>query len=118
MGADRTLWNEYRAAWETFSRRLDELQAVVEIGDRARAEEALMAVERARLPYDTARECLASQLSSEIAALDLADRGARERTRVRQTAQLLWEIAGKPSGTADSDWLRAERLVRTAAAGC
>ncbi len=118
MGADRKLWNEYRAAWETFSRRLDELQAIVETGDRARAEEALLAVERARLPYDAARERLAAQLSGEIAALDRADMDARERARVRQTAQLLWEIAGRPSGTADSDWLRAERLVRTAAAGC
>jgi hypothetical protein len=116
MGADRTLWNEYRATWEAFSRKLDELQSCVEAGDRRRAEEALLAVERARLVHNAARDRLAAHLSGEIAALDRKALDDSERQRVRHTAQLLWEIAGKPSGTADSDWLRAEQLVRSASA--
>lgn len=116
MGADRTLWNQYRATWEDFSRKLDELQAFVEAGDRVRAEDALLAVERARLAHNGARDRLGAQLSGEIAALDKSEMDAAEQQRVRQTAHLLWEIAGKPSGTANSDWLRAERLVRSASA--
>jgi hypothetical protein len=116
MGADSKLWNEYRATWEIFSRKLDELQAVVETRDRDRAEEALLAVERARIAHNTARDRVAAQLSVEIAAQDARNQDRLERRRVRHTAQLLWEIAGKPSGTADSDWHRAEQLVKAAAA--
>jgi hypothetical protein len=36
--------------------------------------------------------------------------------KVRDTAQLLWEFAGKPQGTAECDWHRAEKLVLAAAA--
>jgi uncharacterized protein (DUF2267 family) len=111
------LWNKYRETWEAFSRKLDDLQKVIETGDRNRAEEALLAVERARVTHNTARDLLAAQLSGEIAALDNREMAAAEQRRVRQTAQLLWEIAGKPNGTADSDWHRAERLVRSASAG-
>lgn len=115
MGAKRANWNEYRATWEAFSRRLDELQAFVETGERARAEEALLAVEQARLAHNAARDRLAAELSGEIASMEQKEMDSSRRQRVSQTAQLLWEIAGKPHGTADSDWLRAERLVRSAA---
>jgi hypothetical protein len=114
MGANRALWNEYRATWEAFSQKLDELQAVVESKDRPRAEEALLAVEKARLTHNAARDRLAAQLSGEIASLDKKEMHAAEQRRVRQTAQLLWEMAGKPNGTAEDDWFRAERLVRSA----
>jgi superfamily I DNA and RNA helicase len=116
MGENREFWNGYRATWEAFSRKLDELQAVVETGDRSRSEEALLAVEKARLAHNVARDRLAAQLSDEIATFDRKQMDEAEQHRVRQTARLLWELAGKPSGTADSDWHRAERLVRSASA--
>jgi hypothetical protein len=34
---------------------------------------------------------------------------------IRKTAQLLWELAGRPDGTAERDWQRAEQLVHAAA---
>ena len=102
MGANRELQDDYRATWEIFSRRLDELQACVEADGRG-AETALLAVEKARVAHNAARDRLAEQLL-----------GAVELRRVRDTAHLLWETAGKPSGSADSDWHRAEVLVRSA----
>jgi len=39
-----------------------------------------------------------------------------EEHRIREKAQLLWELAGKPQGSAEADWLGAERLVRSASA--
>ena len=36
--------------------------------------------------------------------------------RVRAVARLLWESVGRPEGTADDDWNRAEQIVRRAAA--
>jgi hypothetical protein len=33
---------------------------------------------------------------------------------IRETARLLWEMAGRPEGSAERDWSRAEQLVHAA----
>jgi len=35
---------------------------------------------------------------------------------VSEIAELRWELAGKPEGTADENWYRAEDIVRRAMA--
>jgi hypothetical protein len=40
---------------------------------------------------------------------------SREQS-IRRTAKLIWEFSGKPDNSAESDWLRAERLVKAATA--
>ena len=35
---------------------------------------------------------------------------------MREVAELRWELAGKPEGTDDENWYRAEEIVRRAAA--
>ncbi|MGH9594858.1 MAG: DUF2934 domain-containing protein, partial [Bryobacteraceae bacterium] len=35
--------------------------------------------------------------------------------RVRAVASLRWEAAGRPEGTAEEDWFRAEEIVGSAA---
>lgn len=75
-------------------------------------EPLLLAVETARLNYNAARDRLAAaMLGVDVASLP----SVAEDYRVRETAQLLWELAGKPQGTAEFDWLRAERIVRHSA---
>jgi len=118
MGANPELRNQYRATWDVFSRQLDVYQSYVEAGDAARAEAALLEVEKARMAHNAARDLLAQDLTNKIAAIDLKSIKVPDQRRVRATAHILWEIAGKPSGTADSDWRRAETLVRTASASC
>jgi len=117
MGAKEELRNRYRATWDVFSRMLDAYQSCVETGDGARVEAALLEVERARTAYNAARDRLAQHLVGEIAVIDLKSIAVPEKRRIRETAKLLWELAGKPMGTADSDWHRAEHLVRAASAG-
>jgi hypothetical protein len=111
MTADRELWNEYRGTWEEFARQLSALQRLMEAGERDRIETALLGVERAKMSHNEARDRLAAQLAGEIAAGKHPD-----EERVRKTARLLWEFSGKPQGTAEQDWFRAERLVRSTAA--
>jgi hypothetical protein len=36
----------------------------------------------------------------------------RDEARVKSIAELLWELKGKPQGSADDDWYRAERVAR------
>ncbi|HZL57444.1 MAG TPA: DUF2934 domain-containing protein [Bryobacteraceae bacterium] len=115
MGANRALWNEYRATWNTFSRSLDQLQSCVESGNRNLVEEALLAVETAKTAHNAARDRLAAGLSGDVAAADRAEVRSEEH-RIREKAQLLWELAGKPQGSAEADWFGAERLVRSASA--
>jgi hypothetical protein len=115
MGVDRKLWNEYRATWEAFARKLDQLQACAEAGNRQLVEEALLEVEKAKSAHNAARDRLASNLSGCIGAADAADARSEEQL-IREKARLLWELSGKPQGTAEADWLDAERLVRSASA--
>ena len=115
MAANRQLFKEYRATWREFSRQLDQLQQLVESGARDRIDEALLNVERTRRAHNEARDRLAAHLTGDLVAADeIATNAATEEERVRTTARLLWEFSGKPQGTAETDWFRAERLVRSA----
>lgn len=116
MGVDRKLWNEYRGTWEAFSRRLDELQKTAETGNRDLATAALIEVEKAKSAHNAARDRLAAHLSGGIEAMDAAEKRSEEDL-IREKARLIWELSGKPQGTAEADWLSAERLVRSASAG-
>lgn len=125
MGATETqlpeielLEQAYREAFGQYRReakRLAEINARTGY-DAASAEAALLRMERARMAYNETRDSLAAMLM-----------GADERrvfwaiptaSGVKDIAQLLWVMAGKPQGSADDDWYRAERVVRHAAAAC
>jgi len=116
MGANEELQKRYRTTWEAFSLKLDAYQLCVESGNRTAVEAALLEVEKARMEHNAARDRLAQHLAGEVAAVDMRSISVPEQRRVRETAKLLWELAGKPVGTADSDWHRAEHLVRAASA--
>jgi len=106
----------YRSTWLEWARRTDELQQTIDHGnpDQTRLEGLLLAVERSRAAHNEARDRLAQVVGHLPAAPD-----AIEPTgdgRVRTTARLLWDLSGRPANTAESDWKRAEALVRTAVA--
>lgn len=120
MGSDRQLWIEYRTTWQSFAQKLDLLQELAESGDRGAAAAAFIEVEKSRLRYNAARDRLADHLAGRIANSDAARTHpwppVPEEHRVRETARLLWEFSGKPEHTAESDWHRAEELVRSVCA--
>ncbi len=80
--------------------------------DSAAIEEALLELEKARVEYNFRRDILAESL---MADRTLPEPRADHDSRVRPIAELLWESAGRPTGTADLDWRRAEEIVREAA---
>ncbi len=107
------LAEEYRAEWAKYDSSLKELQRAEDAGDHSRLETLLLSVETARLNYNAARDRLAAaMLGVDLDALA----PVAEDSHIRGTAQLLWELSGKPQGTAEFDWLRAERIVRHATA--
>lgn len=108
MPVDEQLRVSYRTAFGEYARQLDSLQRLVDgNGARRDIEDALRAVEEARQAYNSARDRFAQALAASTAKPFTEE-------QVRQTARLLWELAGRPQGTAENDWQRAEQLVRSA----
>lgn len=107
MPVDEQLRIAYRTAFGEYARQLDCLQRLIDGNGRDRdIEDALCAVEQARQAHNSARDRLAQALAASTAKSPTEE-------QVRQTARLLWELAGRPQGTAENDWQRAEQLVRS-----
>jgi hypothetical protein len=114
MQIDVALRNAYRATFQEYSRKLDTLQSLMSASptDSGRIDAALLEVEQARIAHSAARD----RLAKELVRPPLPAATGNKEHRIRQTARLLWEMAGRPDGTAEHDWRRAEQLVRRAAA--
>jgi hypothetical protein len=112
------LSKRYRATWEEFVRATNTLQDSLTAAepDRARAEVDLLEAEKARLQYNAARDLLVAELSGVRPAANPSSQTLPQDRKVRAIALLLWELAGKPADTALTDWLHAERLVKSASA--
>src|ERR1700685_4250525 len=108
------LRNAYRTTFQEYSRKLNALQCLMSstTTNSGQIEAALLEVEKARVAHSCARD----RLARDCVRPSLPPRAADDERRIRKTAQLLWELAGRPDGTAEYDWCRAERLVQAAAA--
>jgi hypothetical protein len=97
----------YRSAFEEYSRRVQHVQQLTadENPDLAALDTALLELEKARLAYNACRDALARHLLASSTPRTHGD-------RVKRMAELLWEVEGRPDGTADQDWHRAEEIVR------
>ena len=109
------LWDAYRVTFQTFSRNLQALKILMASSqpDRAAIDSALCNVEKAHLAHNAARDRLAQALLQKSLPSTAAK---NDPARVKQTAVLLWELAGRPQGTQDDDWRRAERVIECATA--
>ena len=113
MESESKLWQDYRETWDAYSRSHAVMQTLADSRqpEKPRIEASVIELEKARLAYTAARDRLAKHLHAELPPVAPA---VSHEKRVRGTAQLLWEMAGRPNGTAEGDWLRAERLVQSA----
>jgi len=102
----------YKTAFQYFSEKVRTLQLLrVKPGvTRAEIKAAILGVEKARISYT--RNAVAQQLldstpnSGLPAGLDSAP------AYTSDVAELLWDCAGRPEGTAEADWYSAEEIVR------
>ena len=127
MGASQTrspdkqlLRQALKDAFRQFQQESSRLSAIYASGlnagglDPHRAEEALLRVEQARLAYNEARDLLAASLmppALRTAFFRVEPSLADGRGRVKDIAELFWELAGRPQGSAEADWYRAERIL-------
>lgn len=81
---------------------------------------ALLELEQARVVHNRCRDALVQHLlppsAHEFFPAVVPDSPQAYSNHVKEIAELLWEGAGRPNGTADDDWRRAEQIVRSAAA--
>jgi hypothetical protein len=108
------LRHAYRTTFQEYSNKLDALQRLMSSAtpDSTGIDAALLEVEQARLAHSSARDRLAGELMRPPLP------PAAGEHHIRETARLLWEMAGRPEGSAERDWSRAEQLVHAAASGC
>ncbi len=78
-------------------------------------ETALLELEEAQLAYNHARDAFLESLLPESAQMP-APHDHNHTDDVPAIAELIWESAGRPTGTAEEDWLRAEAIVKRAVA--
>jgi len=113
-------WRAYKAAFHDFSECVRRLQTLTTDPhpDRTVIQDALLEVERARMIYEASRDALAQELlpPSRRASVQHEDSEEATNERVRDIAELLWESAGRPEGTADEDWRAAEEIIKRAGA--
>jgi hypothetical protein len=108
---------DYRSAFEDFSRKAQQVQFLAEHhdGDQTAFETALLELEKAHLAYNGARDAFVRTLLP-ISARAQPDQRQDHNLDVQAIAELLWESAGRPTGTAEEDWRRAEAIVKSAVA--
>jgi hypothetical protein len=108
-------WTAYNRAFRDFSEkvRMVQTKAANPKAPRAEIEAALLAMEKARLAYSSARDALARQLLKPQRKT-LPEAAATSPVHTAEVAELLWESVGRPEGTAQADWYRAEEIIRMA----
>jgi len=113
-------WRAYERAFHQFSEEVRRLQALTNDPhpDRVAIEAALVDVEKSRVLYDCSRDRMARVLlpPSRRAEVPCDDTPEAVNERVRGIAEILWESAGRPEGTAEEDWRMAQQIIQRAAA--
>lgn len=115
MGLEPRLFSDYRNAFAEFAQKTRQARALMSAAnpDWQAIDTALLDLEKARVNYNHRRDILAQQLLSPS---QLPEAPRPQPNRVREIAQLRWELAGKPEGTDVENWFRAEDIVRRATA--
>ena len=109
------VWAAYKRAFRDFSAkaRTVQQQAAKPAATRNDIEAAVLALEKARVAYSNARDALAQQLLNSPPRTPPTP-PEPSPVHTAEVARLLWESVGRPEGTADSDWHRAEEIIRAA----
>jgi len=117
MGLEQEVFVEYRNAFAEFANKARQARSLMSAAnpDWQAIDAALLELEKARVNYNHHRDVLAQRLLS-FSVRPASDPIQPEANRVREIAQLRWELAGKPAGTDDDNWFRAEDIVRRATA--
>jgi Protein of unknown function (DUF2934) len=111
----------YRRAFEEFSKKVQQVQALIGVAsaDPKQVETALLDLERAHVAYIARRDEWVQHLLPTTSGISRPKSPVSSHEHddcIRVIAEMLWESAGRPEGTSDRDWHKAEEIVRLAGA--
>jgi hypothetical protein len=109
----------YRRAFDDFAKKAQFVQTLIAQPhvDPHALEAALLELECAHVAHDIYRDEWVQHLLPVALQNKLNPARELERTHedcVRAIAELLWENAGRPDGSAHEDWRKAEEIVKQA----
>ncbi|MDQ2950011.1 MAG: DUF2934 domain-containing protein [Acidobacteriota bacterium] len=109
-------WRNYQLCFQEFSKAVTTIQHLTAQPSVTQSEfaRAVVDLENARISYNHARDALAAELLESSFPLG-PDASQGRQMRTKRIAELLWESAGRPAGTADDDWRRAEQIINRVA---
>ena len=112
------VWETYREAFEEFAQKVRQVQLLAARPgvEQQAIDKALLELETAHACYNASRDVLAAQFLPSSAAKQ--DTPHTHVHNVKDLAALRWEMSGRPEGTADDDWYRAEEIVSLVKPGC
>lgn len=110
------VWQAYRAAFDEFAQKVRQVQLLAAHPgvEQQAIDQALLELETAHVLYNVTRDALAEQYLPARGQ----DTPHTHVRNVRDLAALRWEMSGRPDGTADDDWYRAEEIVGLVKPGC
>ncbi len=106
----------YDAAFQNWTRQVRLLESLTSgsVQDSSAIEEARRQVEQAQIAYRESRNLLAEFIMAGAAPTPTesgAESHLDQKSQVERLAYGLWEEAGRPDDSADTDWQRAEQRV-------
>src|SRR5690349_3649574 len=103
-------WRRYREAFDAFREKVRAMQAVAagKNHDQSEIDAAVLAMDIAKQEYNTARDALFLEMIPSVKQDPASKEGRGEsKEEIRELAELLWELEGRPEGSALDDWHRA-----------
>ena len=112
------VWEMYREAFDDFAQKVRQVQLLAARPgvEQQAIDKALLELETAHASYNASRDILAEQFLPSSAAGH--DNPRTHVHNVKNLAALRWEMSGRPEGTAEDDWYRAEEIVSLVKPGC
>ena len=111
-------WQSYRRAFNNFRNAVRAVQNLSGGNlDKSTLDAAVLTMQQAHEDYRSARDILAREMMPSGKRGFLRRESTWNQEGVKEIAELLWELEGRPDGTALDDWYRAESIVRRTSAG-
>jgi hypothetical protein len=107
-------WQRYRQAFQNYREKVRNVQNLTLLEDRNQAtiDAVVLEMEIAKEDYSSARDALFSEMVPLANGHISQSENVPSEKEVRELAELLWELEGRPEGTALDDWYRAENIYR------
>jgi len=107
-------WHRYRQAFQNYREKVRNVQNLTLLEDRNQAtiDGVVLEMEIAKEDYSSARDALFSEMVPHANGHNSHSENVPSEKGVRELAELLWELEGRPEGSALDDWYRAENIYR------